>query len=92
MNNPFEPINARLNNLEALTLEVLQLLRSAAPSPASIDESPLSVQQAAEFLDISKQTVYQNIDKIPHKKRFGRLYFLKSELVAYLEAGTQKKA
>ncbi|MBO0937904.1 helix-turn-helix domain-containing protein [Fibrella sp. HMF5335] len=60
--------------------------------PGPNEERPLNVGQTAEFLGISEQTVYQNIKKIPHKKRFGRLYFIKSELVAYLEAGTQKTA
>lgn len=85
MNNPFEPINARLNNLEALALETLQLLRSAASSQTLTDnETPLDIQQAASFLNVSKQTVYQNKAKIPHRKRHGRLYFYKTELAAYL--------
>lgn len=28
MNNPFEPINTRLSNLETLALEILRLVRS----------------------------------------------------------------
>jgi predicted DNA-binding transcriptional regulator AlpA len=51
------------------------------------NEIPLSVKQAAEFLGIAEQTVYQNIKKVPHKKRFGRLYFFPAELRAYLNAG-----
>ena len=87
MENPFQPINARLNNLEALTLEVLQLLRSGAAAPATDEETPLNVEQAAEFLGVSKQTIYQNIARLPKKKRFGRLYFFRSELAEYLNAG-----
>ncbi len=85
--NPFEPINARLTNLEGLTLEVLQLLRSHAPATSTDEESPLSVEQAAEFLGIATQTVYQNIKRIPNRKKHGRLYFFKSELLLYLESG-----
>ena len=33
MNNPFETINARLSNLEALTLEALSCLRNTATAP-----------------------------------------------------------
>lgn len=88
MNNPFEPINARLTNLEALTLEVLQHLRSTSNGPVAItDETPLSVKQAADFLNIAPQTVYQRIKKIPHKKRFGKLYFYASDLRAYINGG-----
>ncbi len=59
------------------------------PTTAQTDneEVPLNVEGAAEFLGITKQTVYQNIDKIPHRKRFGRLYFFRAELLAYLNAG-----
>lgn len=85
MQNPFEPINNRLNNLEALVLEALILLRSTATGQSSIDdETPLNVKEAAEFLNVSRQTVYQNIAKIPHRKRHGRLYFYKAELIDYL--------
>jgi excisionase family DNA binding protein len=55
--------------------------------PGPDEEKPLNVGQAAEYLGISEQTVYQNIKKIPHKKRFGRLYFFRSELLQYLESG-----
>ncbi|MFD2937253.1 helix-turn-helix domain-containing protein [Spirosoma flavum] len=84
--NPFEPINERLTNLEALALEMLQLLRKTENNPATApdDEAPLTIKQAAEFLNVSRQTIYQNIAKIPHRKRHGRLYFFKSELLDYL--------
>ena len=72
--------------------KVLSDYSPAEHRPGPNEEKPLNVGQAAEYLGISEQTVYQNIKKIPHKKRFGRLYFLKSELVVYLQAGTQKKA
>lgn len=89
MNNPFEPINARLNNLEALTLEVLQHLRGTNTSPPPADDF-LSLKEAAEFLHVAPQTIYQNIKRIPNHKRFGKLYFKRSELVAYLEEGATK--
>jgi excisionase family DNA binding protein len=84
--NPFEPINDRLTNLEALALEMLQLLRQTANGPTSaVDENlPLTIQQAAEFLNVSQQTIYQNIARIPHRKRHRRLYFFKPELSEYL--------
>ena len=49
------------------------------------DEKPFTVGEAAEFLGIAEQTIYQNIKKVPHRKRFGRLYFFKSELLAYID-------
>ncbi|WP_420146950.1 helix-turn-helix domain-containing protein [Spirosoma sp.] len=85
MNNPFEPINERLSNLEAWALEMLVLLRNPAINQLKVDEEiPLTIQQAADFLKVSRQTIYQNITKIPHRKRHGRLYFFKAELADYL--------
>ncbi|MBD2704953.1 helix-turn-helix domain-containing protein [Spirosoma sp. BT702] len=49
------------------------------------DDKPMSLTEAAEFLGIAEQTIYQNIRKVPHRKRFGRLYFFKAELLAYLD-------
>ncbi len=91
MSNPFEPINARLSNLEALTLEVLQYLRTnSAPPPA--DEF-LDVKSSADFLGCTEQTVYQYKAKgiLKAYKRMGRLKFKRSELISFLEAGATKR-
>ena len=48
---------------------------------------PLTVKQAATYLGVSQQTIYQNIRRIPHSKRFGKLYFLRSDLDLYLAEG-----
>ena len=49
----------------------------------------LSVQDAAQFLRISPSTVYSKVSKgeLPVMKRGNRLYFSRSDLVAYLKAG-----
>ena len=69
----------KLEGIEALLLE-----RQQVPPP---DDDFLLLKEAAEFMHSAEQTVYQNIKKIPHYKRFGKLYFKRSELVAYLENG-----
>lgn len=51
-------------------------------------EKPRNIKEAADFMGCAEQTIYQNIKKIPHKKRFGKLYFFKSELLAYLKGET----
>lgn len=64
---------------------LLERLNHQAPTQTPSDnETPCTIQQAAEFLNVSRQTIYQNIAKIPHRKRHGRLYFFKTELAAYL--------
>lgn len=56
-------------------------------SASAVDNNHFNIKQAAEFLGVADQTIYQNIKKIPHSKRFGKLYFRRSELEAYLADG-----
>ncbi|GAB3688462.1 hypothetical protein GCM10027592_03420 [Spirosoma flavus] len=88
MINPFEPINARLNNLEALTLEVLQLLRS---TNKSFSDEVGGIRLAEEITRLSKPRIYTLVSerKLPHKKRGNRLTFCRSELLAWLEEGNR---
>ncbi|MFD1144550.1 helix-turn-helix domain-containing protein [Larkinella insperata] len=90
MNNPFEPINARLNNLEALTLEVLQLLRS--PNQSASDQIG-GIELAAQITRLSKARIYTLVSEraIPHKKRGNRLYFNRTELIAWVEQGNRQE-
>ena len=62
------------------------------PTTAKNSDEHLTIKQAAEFLEVSQQTIYQNIKKIPHAKRFGKLYFLRSELEEYLASGKVKSS
>lgn len=61
--------------------------------PANVDSTPavryLSLPEAAEFLGVAQQTIYQNKGTIPHFKKFGRLYFKEKELIDFLESGRQ---
>ena len=52
----------------------------------------LSVDEAADYLGLSKQTVYQHVHKrkIPHSKRGRRLFFRRSELNDWLDKGRKK--
>ncbi len=88
--NPFVSIESKLLRLERQLLEMRDIL-TASSTPAPADDF-LSLKEAAEFLNVAPQTIYQNIKRIPHMKRFGKLAFKRSELLAYLEEGrvTQK--
>jgi Helix-turn-helix domain len=88
MTNYFELFDKRLTAIEARQDEILSLAKRAiSPATAAAEETPLTVEQAADFLNIAPQTVYQNIKKIPNRKKHGRLFFFRSELLAYLESG-----
>ncbi|WP_425291128.1 helix-turn-helix domain-containing protein [Spirosoma linguale] len=89
MNNPFEPINARLSNLEALTLELLQLLRSANSSTTSDEVGGIDL--ACAVTRLSKPRIYTLVSEraIPHAKRGNRLTFRRSELLSWLDKGNR---
>lgn len=53
------------------------------------DEDFLTITEAAEWMNLSKQTLYQKTSKneIPYLKKGKRIYFQKSELKIWLESG-----
>ena len=83
----FQRLQNEVSDCRALLLSLQSRLDAQPVTTTPENETPLNVEQAAGFLGISKQTVYQNIDKIPHSKRFGRLYFYPADLRAYLDNG-----
>lgn len=86
MNNPFETINARLSNLEALTLEALQCLRTTAASPAP---EVGGIELAQQVTRLSKPRLYALVSarEIPHAKRGNKLYFNRAELLEWVAVG-----
>ncbi|GAB3881453.1 helix-turn-helix domain-containing protein [Spirosoma agri] len=85
MDNPFETLSTQLSHLQGLVQTLSKNVQAQKPVPESDD--PITVKQAAEYLHLSQSALYQNIDRIPHRKRHGKLYFFKSQLRAYLDEG-----
>lgn len=52
-------------------------------------QKPLNVEEAAEFLDITKSHLYKLTSRgeIPHYKPGKRLYFLPNDLMEYVISG-----
>lgn len=52
-------------------------------------EKPCNVSEAAEFTDLEEPTIYKHVKNrtIPFHKQGRKLYFFKSELVAWIKAG-----
>ncbi len=73
---------------EVLTDELADL-RPSDPHSPSTGKMYLNATQAADFLGIKLQTLYQNIEKIPKIKKHGKLFFVESELIAYMEGGRE---
>ena len=86
----FDQLPAAVYQLCQEVSELKRLLAEQSSNTNDLSENkPIGVADAADFMGVSKQTVYQNIDKIPHKKRFGRLYFFRPQLTEYINAGGQ---
>ena len=85
MSNPFEAINARLNKLEAQSLEALELLRGASKPAAEIGGMDL----AREVTRLSTARIYTLVSegKIPVSKRGNRLTFNRVDLLDWINEG-----
>jgi len=74
----------KVENLEKLILSL---------RPDTTDQGkPLNVREAAEYLDITVAALYSLVSRteIPVNKPGKRLYFNKSELRAWIDAGRKK--
>jgi len=56
------------------------------------NEKPLTIKEAAEFLNLAVSTVYAKVsnDDIPHSKRGKHLYFIKADLITWINAGKKR--
>lgn len=73
-----------LNEFRAIVKdEVLNL--TTTPPPPTDGKRYLSAKEAADFMGIKLQTLYQNIDRVPHVKKHGKLLFTREGLIGYVE-------
>ncbi len=88
--NPFDSLEARLNSIEALLLNLYQKPKEQESKKES--DELLTVQGAAKLLSLSPTTIYTLISRgdIPVMKRSKRCYFSKFELIEYLKGGRKK--
>ena len=86
-NNPFKTLNDKLDKLQ-YSFDELQ--NNSANIP--IEPDLLDVKQASKFLKQAEGTLYNNAKKgtIPSYKKFGKRYYLKSELLDWIKKGKQK--
>jgi excisionase family DNA binding protein len=90
MTNPFEQIEARLQGIESL---ILDLKQQKTPSEQTTPpDELLNIQQAAKLLSLAVPTIYSKVSKgeLPVMKRSKRLYFSRMELMEYLKEGRKK--
>lgn len=80
MDNPFEAILEKLNNIESKILTRSDIITTV---------SYLKIDKAAAFLSTTPNAlrVLAAKEQIPHIKKQGKLYFLYSELIEWMESG-----
>ena len=86
MENPFLEISDRLKNIESLLTQTQHPFKSTGDVA---DEKFLTIQEAAVFLGLAKQSVYGMVSRrsIPVMKQGKRLYFSRMELKRWVESG-----
>ena len=83
----------RLTELEALICSSIEkVLAKQQPRERGGNDSFLTVQEAADFLNLTTPTIYSKVSRgeLPFMKRSKRLYFSKEELLNYVKAGRQQ--
>ena len=83
----------QLSNL--IQSSVRKVLKETPPQTVEPTEKPeqlLTVQEAAQFLNLTVPTIYSKVSKgeLPVMKRSKRLYFSRTELMEYVKAGRKK--
>ncbi len=80
------------NLIQSSVRKVLKETTSQTVEPNNQTEQLLTIQEAAEFLNLTVPTMYSKVSKreIPCMKRSKRLYFSRTELLNYLKDGRKK--
>lgn len=81
MENPFELIIDKLNNIENLLKTVMK-----KDNGTIVVTEVFNLNQAAEYVSLSKSAIYKKTSErnIPHFKQGKKLYFKRSELDSWL--------
>lgn len=89
-NNPFAEIYERLGNIEGFLLALDEKLTTTTTAQSTTGKRYLTAKEAADFLGIKLQTLYQNVKKLPAIHRHGKLFFVESDLIEYMERGQKQ--
>ena len=88
----FDKLPQAVSQLFTQLKRIENLIRASSNPPQQEVDELLTVEQCAVFLNLSKPSIYGLISKgsIPVMKRSKRCYFLKAELIKYLQEGKRK--
>lgn len=89
MKNPFKKFDKRLRYIERLLLD-LKDKSQKKPQPAI--ETPILINEVVKLTGLTKSTIYgyAQRNEICYHKKFGRLYFFKSEINEMIKTGKQR--
>ena len=89
----FEQMPSVIAQISSKLEAIESLLQSQTGPIAPIEEEQVfDVEETAEFLRLSVNTIYSKVNKgeLPVMKRSKKLYFSKSDLMDYLKRGRRK--
>jgi len=77
--------------IETIFKRVLQEQQVATPAKHPEQKEILTIDETSTFLNLAKATIYAltSKGKIPHFKTGKKLYFKRSELIAWIERAAQ---
>ncbi|MEN2282219.1 helix-turn-helix domain-containing protein [Algoriphagus sp. SE2] len=89
--SPIDPEKLISDISERVTARILKAVQNNNSSTAN-PEQLLTIQEAANFLNLTVPTIYSKVSKgeLPVMKRGKRLYFSSTELMNYLKQGRKK--
>ncbi|WP_209399823.1 helix-turn-helix domain-containing protein [Pseudozobellia sp. WGM2] len=89
--SPIDPEKLITDISERVTANILKAVRNNT-STYEQPEQLLTIQEAAQFLNLTVPTIYSKVSKgeLPVMKRSKRLYFSSIELIEYLKEGRKK--
>ncbi|WP_197276676.1 helix-turn-helix domain-containing protein [Mangrovimonas sp. ST2L15] len=89
--SPIDPEKLIRDISDRVTANILKAVQSKTQNTEKPEEL-LTVQEAAQFLNLTVPTIYSKVSKgeLPVMKRSKRLYFSSVELMGYLKKGRKK--
>ncbi len=87
--NPFQELSERLKRIETSVDKLADKFLTVTPAQAPRREPHIDIEAAAKVARKSLPTMYRlaRHGKIPCRKQGNRLYFLESEILAWIESG-----
>lgn len=75
--------------IETVVRSVLSDKESSAPAPLKPEKEIINIEEACKLLNLARPTIYAYTVKgtIPNFKRGRKLYFRRSELLAWIDGG-----